>query len=133
MSQILEPLFFPTYFTASFLSQFSSGKLTQAHTSGFSYQTKIYETCATKCSSAKLCRNCCLEAFSHAKKQCALFRYKKVSVKKTSFFTMCHYSEFHQITYVNCRRNDLQNDVNFSLSKCFLATQETLQNSTRKT
>ena len=46
---------------------------------------------------------------------------------------MCHYSEFHKITYVNCRRNDLQNDVKFSLGKCFLATQETLQSSTRKT
>ena len=43
----------------------------------------------------------CLEAFGHAKKQCALFRYKKMSVKKTSLFTMCHYSEFHKITYVN--------------------------------
>ena len=37
---------------------------------------------------------------------------------------MCHYAEFHQITYVNCRRNDLQNDVKFSLGNCFLATQE---------
>ena len=44
LSQILEPLFFPTYFTASFLSRFSSRKPTQAHTSSFSYQTKIYET-----------------------------------------------------------------------------------------
>ena len=34
------------------LSRFSSGKPTQAHTSGFSYQTKIYRTCATKCPSA---------------------------------------------------------------------------------
>ena len=39
---------------------------------------------------------------------------------------MCHYAEFHQITYVNCRRNDLQHDLKFSLGKCFLATQETL-------
>ena len=46
---------------------------------------------------------------------------------------MCHYSEFHKITYVNCRRNDLQDDVKFSLGKCFLATQKTLQSSTRKT
>ena len=67
----------------------------------------------------------CLEAFSHAKKQCALFRSKKMSVKKTSLFIMCHYSEFHKITSVNCRRNDLQDDVKFSLGKCFLATQET--------
>ena len=56
-----------------------------------------------------------------------------MSVKKTSFFTMCHYSEFHKITYVNFRRNDLWDDVKFSLGKCFLATQETLQSSTRKT
>ena len=40
---------FPTYFTASFLMRFSSGKPTQAHSSGFSYQTKIYRTCAIKC------------------------------------------------------------------------------------
>ena len=46
---------------------------------------------------------------------------------------MCHYSEFHKITYVNCRRNDLQDEVKFSLGKYFLATQETLQSSTRKT
>ena len=43
----------------------------------------------------------CLEAFGHVKKQCAPFRYKKMSVKKTSLFTMCHYPEFHKITYVN--------------------------------
>ena len=42
-------------------------------------------------------------------------------------------SEFHKITYVNCRRNDLQDDIKFSLGNCFLATQETLQSSTRKT
>ena len=58
---------------------------------------------------------------------------QKMSVKKISLFIMCHYSEFHKITYVNCRRNDLQDDVKFSLGKCFLATQETLQSSTRKT
>ena len=51
LSQILEPLFFPTYSTASFLSWFSSGKPTQAHTSGLSYQTRIYRTCATICPS----------------------------------------------------------------------------------
>ena len=51
------------------------------------------------------------------KKECALFRYKKMSVKKTSLFTMCHYSEFHKDTYVNCRRYDLQDDVKFSLGK----------------
>ena len=56
-----------------------------------------------------------------------------MSVKKTSLFTMCHYSEFHKITYVNFWRNDLQDDVQFSLGKCFLATQKTLQSSTRKT
>ena len=39
--------FFPTYSSASFRSQFLSGKPTQAPTSGFSYQTKIYRTCAT--------------------------------------------------------------------------------------
>ena len=50
-----------------------------------------------------------------------------MSVKKTSFFTMCHYSEFHKITYVNFRRNDLQDDVKFSLGKCFLATQKLLR------
>ena len=47
-----------------------------------------------------------------------------MSMKETSFFTMCHYSEFHLTTYVNFRRNDLQNDVKFSLGKCFLATQK---------
>ena len=52
---------------------------------------------------------------------------KKMSVQKTSFFTMCYYSEFHQTTYVYFQRNDLQNDIKFSLGKCFLATQETLQ------
>ena len=30
-------------------------------------------------------------------------------------------------------KDDLQNDVKFSLGKCFLATQETLLSSTRKT
>ena len=54
---------------------------------------------------------------------CSLPLQKNVG-KKTSFFTMCHYSEFHKITYVNCRRNDLQDDVKFSLGKCFLVTQE---------
>ena len=39
---------FPAYFPASFLSRFLSGKLTQAHTSGFQHQTKIYRTCAKK-------------------------------------------------------------------------------------
>ena len=77
----------------------------------------------------KLCGNWLLRSFWPF----PLFRYKKMSVKETSFFTMCHYSEFHQTTYVNFRRNDLQNDVRFSLGKCFPATQETLQNSTRKT
>ena len=38
------------------------------------------------------------------------------------FFTMCHHSEFDQITYVNYQRNDLQNELKFSLGKCFLAT-----------
>ena len=33
---------------------------------------------------------------------------------------MCHYSEFHQITYVNFRRNDLQNDVKFFWAIVFL-------------
>ena len=47
MSRILEPLFLPTYSPASFLSRFLSGKPTQAPNSGFSYQTKIYRTCAT--------------------------------------------------------------------------------------
>ena len=74
----------------------------------------------------KLCRNWLLRSFWSCKKQCALFLYKKMSVKKTYFFIMCHHSEFHQITYVNCQRNDLQNDVTFSLGKCFLATQESL-------
>ena len=46
----------------------------------------------------KLCRNWLK---TKMEKQCALFRYKKMSVKKTSLFTMCHYSEFHKITYVN--------------------------------
>ena len=63
---------------------------------------------------------------------CSLLLQKNVG-EENLFFTMCHYSEFHKITYVNCRRNDLQDDVKFSLGKCFLATQETLQSSTRKT
>ena len=67
----------------------------------------------------KLCGNWLLRSFWPF----PLFRYKKMSVKETSFFTMCHYSEFHQTTYVNFRRNDLQNDVRFSLGKCFPATQ----------
>ena len=52
LSQILEPLFFPTCFPASLLL---SGKPMQAHTSGLSYQTKIYRTCATKCPSDDSC------------------------------------------------------------------------------
>ena len=28
---------------------------------------------------------------------------------------MCHYSEFYKITYVNCWRNDLKNDVKLNL------------------
>ena len=42
-----------------------------------------------------------------------------MSVKKTSLFTMCHYSEFHKITYVNCRRNDLQDGVKFFWANVF--------------
>ena len=48
-----------------------------------------------------------IDGSGHNRLKIALFRYKKMLVKKTSFFTMCHDSEFHQITYVNCRRNDL--------------------------
>ena len=48
---------FPTCSPASFLSRSLSGKPTQAYTSGFSYQTKIYRTCATKCPSATLRRS----------------------------------------------------------------------------
>ena len=81
----------------------------------------------------KLCMNWLLRSFWPCEKIMCSLPLQKMSVKETSFFTMCHYSEFHQITYVNCQRNDLQNDVKFSLGKCFLATQETLQNSTRKT
>ena len=49
---------FLTYFPASFLSQFLSGKLMQAHTSSFSHQTKTYRTCTTKCPSAWKAGNC---------------------------------------------------------------------------
>ena len=43
---------FLTYFPASFLLQFLSRKLMQAHTSSFLHQTKTYRTCTTKCPSA---------------------------------------------------------------------------------
>ena len=49
---------FLTYFPASFLSQFLSGKPMQAHTSSFSHQTKTYRTCTTKCPSAWKAGNC---------------------------------------------------------------------------
>ena len=81
----------------------------------------------------KLCRNWLLRSFWPCEKAMSSLPLQKMSVKKTSFFTMCHHSEFHQITYVNCRRNDLHNDLKFFLGKYFLATEETLQNSTRKT
>ena len=41
----------PTHFPASFLLQLPM----QAHASGFSHQTKIYRSYATKCPSAPLC------------------------------------------------------------------------------
>ena len=88
----------------------------------------IDSSSSVKC---KLCRNQLLRSFQQCgKAMCSLPFQKKVG-EENFFFSPC--AEFHHITYVNCRRNDLQNDRKFSLGKCFIATQETLQSSTRKT
>ena len=58
--------FFPTDFLASFLSQFLSGKPTQAHSSCFSLQTKIYRTSAAKFPFALRGFFFCREVFSFA-------------------------------------------------------------------
>ena len=81
----------------------------------------IDSSSSVKC---KLCRNWLLRSFQPCKKTMCSLPLQKIVGED---------SEFHKITYVNCRRNDLQDDIKFSLDNCFLATQETLQSSTRKT
>ena len=77
----------------------------------------------------KLCGNWLLRSFWPCEKAMSSLPLQK----NVGEGNMCHHSEFHQTTYVNFRRNDFQNDVKFSQGKCFPATQETLQNSARKT
>ena len=79
----------------------------------------IDSSSSVKC---KLCRSWLLRGFWPCEKaMCSLPLQKSVG-EENLFFTMCHHSEFDQITYVNYQRNDLQNDLKFSLGKCFLAT-----------
>ena len=80
----------------------------------------------------KLCRNWLLRSFWPCEKAMCSLPLQKMSVKKILYFHHVPLFRIPQITYVNCWRNDLQNDVKFCLGKCFLVTQETLLSSARK-